>query len=205
MHTILKNYSPEISAPDVLTAIETAEGLIASATDGPTTCVVLDDNGNVCRFLTTKRIEVVVRTVRRPNGKALGAIETLTLDMTTAVLMLSREQVIALESDGSAAFKLVCDTHNVQPCNFSPEWLASAICNFFCIEDLDDLTDDLLHAAIQAVLGGIVEETVTLSIAVKVRHAANVDVNSFIEDLDYSITSNTPGAKVLSTEITDAD
>jgi len=47
--------------------------------------------------------------------------------------------------------------------------------------------------------------TVELTLRVKVRKPAGADVNDFIENLDYTVVSNTDGVTVLDTEMTDAE
>ena len=47
--------------------------------------------------------------------------------------------------------------------------------------------------------------TVELTIRVKVRKPAGADINDFIENLEYSVVSNTDGVTVLDTEMTDAE
>jgi hypothetical protein len=50
-----------------------------------------------------------------------------------------------------------------------------------------------------------VERTLTLTIKVTVRVSSGASVDAFVENLDYSLTSNTAGVVVAATEIVEAN
>lgn len=77
---------------------------------------------------------------------------------------------------------------------------------FFGVESLEEITDEAFAAAKQRLNPQpATEQTVTLSLKVKIRVAAGSAVSDFIEELDYSVASNTVGITVLDTEIADSN
>lgn len=84
--------------------------------------------------------------------------------------------------------------------------ITDSIRMFFGVESLEEITDEAFAAAKQRLNPQpATEQTVTLSLKVKIRVAAGSAVSDFIEELDYSVASNTVGITVLDTEIADSN
>lgn len=84
--------------------------------------------------------------------------------------------------------------------------LVDAICDYFGVGDLEDITPEaLLDARNRAHPQPQVERTLTLTIKVTVRVSSGASVDAFVENLDYSLTSNTAGVVVAATEIVEAN
>ena len=84
--------------------------------------------------------------------------------------------------------------------------VVTSLCDFFGVEDVEDITDEALAFAKQRLNPQpATEQTLTLSIQVKISVAPGANVSEFIENLDYSVTSNTHGITVRDTEIVDSD
>lgn len=84
--------------------------------------------------------------------------------------------------------------------------ITDSIRYFFGVDDLEEITDEAIAEANHRLSPQpAIEQIVTLEIKVKVRVAPGASVGEFIENLNYSVTSNTVGITVNDTEIVDAD
>ena len=174
-----------------------ALGLAADLLKGgaPATVIILDELGNLRQFQTTRRIRTSASTTE--GGALLKAVQDIDLDVTPVVLMMARVEVVALNDDPAAALELAYQ-HAPGAAAVNESRLVESICDFFAIDDLHDLTDERLEAAAQAVLGGVVEETVTLQLEVKVRRPANAEPSAASSVLKHHVWSSSPSIRVLS-------
>lgn len=125
-------------------------------------------------------------------------------DATDHILLMSPDDVRALQ-DGSDNTDEIGSAH-VSWDGPHDVMIADSIRMFFGVESLEEITDDAFAAAKQRLNPQpATEHTVTLTLKVKVRVAAGSAVSDFIEELDYSVTSNTSGITVLDTEIADSN
>lgn len=190
--TLLHDFNPEQTTETLDQALGLASDLLKG--DAPATVIILDELGNLCRFQTTRRIRTSASTTE--GGALLRAVRDIDLDVTTAVLMMARVEVFALEDEPAAALELAYQ-HAPGAAAVNEARLVESICDFFAIDDLHDLTDERLEAAAQEVLGVLVEETVTLQLEVKVRRPANAQPAEAASVLQHNVWSNSPGVRVL--------
>lgn len=127
-----------------------------------------------------------------------------TFDATDAVLLMAHDDLVKVkdcdESSDNIGRKFV-DWNG--PCYVSIE---DNICDYFGAYSIDDITPEALaYARARANPQKPVEEVVTLTIKVKVRVMPGASKQEFIENLNYSVTSNTAGITVADTEITEAE
>lgn len=116
-------------------------------------------------------------------------------DATAAVLLLSHEDLVELQDCGDNTDELGRQFINWPgPCDVR---ITDAICDFFEVESLEDITPEDLLAARQC-LSPIEASTVelTISLAVKMRIQPGIEVDAVLKDLACSLVSNTPGAVV---------
>lgn len=201
--TLIEDFNPEIEVP----SLQVAEQIIADRLTGqkiPRTYVVIQ-GGETIKFVSSRRIlgDFVKEVNAGLKSDMAVEIDRESFDATDAVLLMTRENIIELgeceEAVDALARELVAWDGP-----FTVESLVDSIAEFFAIDNIADLTQDRLDAAVQA-HGGVVEDfTVTLTIQVRGKRFSSTDINEFIEDLDYSIRSNTDGVMVTSTEMIDA-
>lgn len=122
-------------------------------------------------------------------------------DATDAVLLMAHKDLVELE-DGSEGTDDIGRNH-VQwdgPCEVQ---IVDSIEEYFGAW-LEDLTVEALESA-KALANPTPpqQQTVTLTIKVNVLAANDADLTAFVENLDYSVKSKTPGVVVKDTEITD--
>ena len=201
--TLLEDFNPELELP----SLEAAEQIIAERLKGlavPRTYVVIQ-GGETIKFQSTRRIlgDFVKQVNAGLKFDMATEIDRESFDATDAVLMLTRAEIIDLgECDEAVdAFARAFVSWDGP---FAVESLVDSIAEFFAIDDISDLTQDRLDAAVKAQGGGVEDFTVTLTIQVSGKRFSNVDLNEFIGDLDYSVRSNTAGVMVTATEMTDA-
>lgn len=190
----------DFNAEQSTETLDQALGLAADLLKGtaPATVIILDELGKICRFQTTRRIRTTAFTTE--GAALLKAVQDTDLDVTTAVLMMGRGEVFALEDDPATALDLA-DQLAPGTAAVDVARLVESICDFFAIDDLHDLTDERLDAAAQEVLGGFVEETVTLQLVVNVRRPANAPEDQSASVLKHNVWSNSLAVRVLSSEV----
>lgn len=116
-------------------------------------------------------------------------------DATAAVLLLPHDQLVELQDCDEATDDLGRQHINwAGPCDVR---IADAICDFFEVDSLEDITEEALLAARQCFSPkDPTAVEMTLSVVVKMRVQHGIDVKSVLEGLACSIISNTPGAVV---------
>lgn len=188
-------------------AIERAEELLKALPEGEAaTFAVLQSGAHLVAFITNRRIEgLFTKQVWGGRKNDLAIFEgDEKFDGTDAILLLDRDEILSLEDH-----ELSTDEIGVQHIQWDGPFevsITSSICDFFGVEDLEDITEEAVDFAKQRYTPTVpVVEKVKLMIEVSVRKIGGATVNEFIENLDYSVVSNTPGIVVLETEIVDAD
>lgn len=187
-----------------------AEDFVGSY-EGETTFTVENDCDAVVAVITNRRIKGMFTKQEwggRKNDQALF-VEDVEFDATDAVLAMSLDEIQALDDHHESTDEL--GRQFVQwdgPCEVG---ILDSIRKFFGVEDLGNLTEDALRYACNRLNPReVVDETVTLTIKVALRmpkpeseQERSELLSSFVENLDYSVLSNTVGVKVMNTEITD--
>lgn len=196
--TLLQDYNPEQTADSFEQALSWAADCLSG--ESLCTAIILDELGNICRFQTNRRIVTTASKVE--GGAILKAVQDIDLDLTTAVLMMHRSEIFALEHDSTAALDLAY-MHAPGVAAVNEAKLVESICEFFAIDMLEDLTDERMEAAAIGVLGGYVEETVTFPLEVKIRRPANGQAASSTPALQHTVWSNSPNIRVLSSAVKD--
>jgi hypothetical protein len=124
-------------------------------------------------------------------------------DATSYVLLLPLEELIELDDHDQNTDAI--GTEFVQWNGPFEVEIVDAILSYFGVDDLEDITEEALVFAREWSNAQPAEtQIVTLTIKVKVKTAPGTRMTDFIENLDYSIVSNTPGIVVTNTEIIDA-
>ena len=194
---------------DLDRVIGLAEDFLGSSSV-PTTFTVVDDSGQVVAVITNRRIvgEFTKQQWCGRKDDLAMFVEDVEFDATDAVLTMTLEEIQMLE-DGSENTDELGRGH-VQhdgPCEVA---VVESILAFFGVDELHKLTDDALRYARNRLNPReVVEAAVELTIKVVVRmpkpetaeeRAAMIE--SFVDNLDYSVLSNSVGVTVKNTEIT---
>jgi len=124
-------------------------------------------------------------------------------DATDAVLLMEYERLLELADSAESSDQLGYEHVEWNgPCYVH---IVDEVCRFFGVDDIREITPEaLFYARDLAKPQKAVEEIVTLTVKVKVLVSPGAGVADFIENLDCSVASNTPGVKVRDTEIADA-
>jgi len=189
--------------------VDLAEEFVAAAHE-PTTFTVVNDCDQVVAVATNRRILGTFTKQVWGGRKGDDAIfvEDVEFDATDAVLRMSLDELQALEDQSESTDALGLEhvswngPHSVA--------IVDSIVDYFG-DELENLTDEALrYARNRANPREVVEEIVTLTIKVVVRmpkpeseQERSEMLSSFIENLDYSVASNSVAVTVKSTEITD--
>lgn len=204
MFTINQNGGKYDSLPDLNVAIGLAEELLGAVPAGEQcTFTVEDEDGKVLAALSNRRITgtfVQQAWGGRKNNEAVYCGVEPPFDATDAILLMDYAELIELE-DGSESSDAVGQAH-VQwsgPCEVR---ITTSICEYFGVSAVEEITPEALAYARRRLDPQPAAETVvSLSIRVKVRVAPGACVQSFIENMDYSVVSKTAGVVVSHTEI----
>lgn len=129
-------------------------------------------------------------------------LESETFDATNAILLMPHSRLIQLQDHDQDTDEIGRD--HVQwsgPCEVE---IVDSIKEFFNVDELEDITEKALNDAkdIYAPVESLTHN-LTLSIKVSVKMAPGSDINEFIDNLDYTVLSKTPGIVVKNTEIDD--
>lgn len=200
--SILINYDPEITVEHESEAVAHAKEHLADV-EGLATIVVVDPSGEVSAFFTNRRITTTFSLIS-PAGHTphIGTVAAELADLTEAILTLPTcSDMIQALLDAQEVAQLAKQATGLETLTFDHAALIESTCEFFGINDIEDLTDDRYNAAAAAVVGGLIEETITLEVKVSIRRGANQDIGDFIENLHYEIRSQTPGVHIIDTEL----
>ncbi|MBU9200297.1 hypothetical protein KTD31_02830 [Burkholderia multivorans] len=125
-------------------------------------------------------------------------------DATSYVLLLPLEELVELEDHDQNTDAI--GTEFIRWNGPFEVEIVDSILSYFGVDDLEDITEEALVFAREWSNAQPAEtETLTLTIKVKVNKAPGTSTTDFIENLDYSVESNTPGIVVVNTEIIDTD
>lgn len=125
-------------------------------------------------------------------------------DATNAILLLPYSRLIELEDNNENTDELGKSfidwdgPHHVQ--------ITSSICEYFGVDSIDEITEDNFNfvKSRTQVLEPI-SEIVTLQIRVQVNRMPGAELQDFLDNLDYDITSQTTGVVVSKTEIVESN
>lgn len=146
----------------------------------------------------------IIGTFIKQAGDDAISIGEESFDATDAILLMPYSDVVAIKDYDDSSDKL--GREHVQWNGPYAVRIVGSILEYFGVTSLDDVTPESLESAKQLVNPQPAQEcTLTLTIKVNVRIANGVGLNDFIENLDYSIVSNTAGAVVTGTEIIDSE
>lgn len=125
-------------------------------------------------------------------------------DATNAILLMPHGELIELQDSDDSTDQIGRD--HVQwdgPCEVR---IVDSICEYFGVEDLRELSVDAFEKAKELAKPKAPKtQSIALVIKVDVQSIDGASINEFIENLDYSVRSNTPGVIVKDTEIVDSD
>ena len=130
-------------------------------------------------------------------------VGTEEFDATDHVLLLDHAELVALVDGGER-------TDEVGLAHFdwrgpSETAVCESICDYFGVQELEQISPEALSfARARRSPKPAVEQTLTLSIKVDVSMIGDATLKDFVENLDYSVISNTPGVRVRMTELVDA-
>lgn len=190
--------------PGLDAAVAWAAQALTTLEDGElTTFTVEDRKGNPVAAVTNQRIQgtfIKQSASRREDAIYVGEEH---FDATDAVLLLSHKELMCLRDNDQSTDRLgqlYIDWNG--PCHVC---LEDAICDYFGVEDITDISPELLAFARNRAQPQEPEErTLTLTVKVKVRVHPGSSVDAFVANLDYAVTSCTPGVVVCATEIVEA-
>jgi hypothetical protein len=176
----------------------------------PRTFTVEDDSGQVVAVITNRRItgKFTKQAWGGRKGDEALFIECVEFDATDAVLRMSLEEIQSLEDSSESTDDL--GRLHVQWDGPHEVAVVNSILDFFGVEDLHKLTEDALRYVRNRLNPReVVEETIKLTIKVVVRMPKPESederqemLSSFVDNLDYSVLSNSVGVTVKNTEIT---
>lgn len=168
--------------------------------------MVCNEDGYLLAAPTNYRIEGIYTKQQwggRKNSQALYVGEEK-FDATDAVLLLDHAELISLvDGDESTDALGVAHVQHKGPCEVA---ITQSILDYFGVASLREITPEALaYAREKAQPQPACDEELTLTIKVKVKVALGKSVTEFIEELDYSVVSKTPGIIVIDTEIVDSE
>lgn len=204
-YTIKQDCKDYDTVEDLAVAIELAEQLLGGVSGGEGTTFTVENESSHLRAVVTSRRILGTFTKQAWNDHD-DAVEVglETFDATDHVLLMSHDRLMALQ-DGAE----ISDDIGLQhvswsgPCHVS---IVDSVRAYFGVDDIEDITPDALaYAKNRASPQPPAYETVTLNVTLKVRVMPGARVNEFIDEMDYSFTSNTVGVCVVDTCINSAD
>ncbi|HEJ2342749.1 TPA: hypothetical protein ACWLUJ_005719 [Pseudomonas aeruginosa] len=185
-------------------AIDLAEQHLAANNDDQTTFTVENQDGYMLACATNRRIIGTFSKQQWDGNDEANTVEEVEFDATDYVLLLTGEAIRALV-DGRDSSDQVGLAHISWDGPFRVD-VVDSITRFFGVASLQEITDEsLAYAKGRVNPQPAVEQVLTLSIKVRLRVAPGASVSEFIDNLDYSVTSNTAGIAVQETEIVDAE
>lgn len=170
--------------------------------DESVTFSVENIDGYLLASATTRRIlgEFNKASWGGPRGDTSIDCGSEAFDATEAVLQLPHLDLMSL-SDNTESTDSIGRAHVDWPAHCTVV-LTQAICEYFGVMDLSEITPEALAFALE--LADILPEEeviVTLSVMVTLRVRGGASVKDFLDNLYYLVQSKTDGIKVDSTEI----
>lgn len=183
---------------DINEAITLAGELLGGvgANDEPTTFTVNEDDGTLVAVETNRRIVGVV------DKQGHDDHDMVEFDATNAVLFMSHEDLMKL------------DDESITTCNvarYFVDWLGpievtlvDSVCKYFAVSSIKEITPQAFAYVKQKFNPQpTVERSVSVTVNLKISMQPGSSVSDFLENLDYSFLSNTPGVVIRDTEIID--
>lgn len=189
--------------PELQTAIDLAEELLGGVAEGElTTFTVESENGTVLAAVSNRRIIGTITKQRwggRKDDEAINCGEE-DFDATDAILLLPYSDLVELEDNSEETDSI--GTNHVSWDGPHSVSITDSICHFFGVTDVEDITEENLSFVRNRMKPQpSTEETITLTVNIKLRVSPAASVTAFIDNLDYSFKSNTVGVTVSDTEI----
>lgn len=185
-------------------AVNHAEKLLADLKDGELSTFTIEDaNGHLLATVTNR--DITGRFIKQQwfDDYACDVGEE-SFEATNYILQMSLDDVRAL-TDSSQQSADVGQVF-VQWDGLFQVILAEEVKSFFGVDDLEKITAEALQFAKERLnVKPDAVETVELTIKVRVRVEDGADVSEFVDNLDYSVFSNTSGVYVIDTEIVDSN
>lgn len=172
----------------------------------PATVTVLDDQGKLIYWRTSRRIEGTFDKQRWGGRKGDDAIlqGTEHFDATEMVLLMNLQEVLELEDNDDSTDDIgrQCVSWD-GPCSVS---LTESMLLFFGVLDQDDITESHLEMA-RAMHPPTPREDimVTVTVQLKIRKPKGHSMDEILSEMDYSFNSTIPGTMVLDSEIKDTE
>lgn len=187
-------------------AIDLAETLLGGVFEpDESTFTVEGEGGKLMASLTNRHIVGVFTKQKwggRKNDDAIFIGEE-EFYATNSILSLSHEDLMKL-TDNSESSDNIGRNSVDWPGPFEVK-VVNSVCAYFGVADIEDITPEAFEFAVQrANPQPIVAQTITLSVKVALRVTPGSSVSSFVENMDYSVVSNTVGIVVTGTEIIEA-
>lgn len=188
---------------DLNAAIDLAVELQASLASDLTTFTVENEDGYMLACITNRRITGKF-TKQSWQGDEAIAVERADFDATDYVLLMKGSDLRALVDRRESADDLGL-AHVSWDGPFEVE-VVDSICEYFGVSGLEDISDETLaYAKDRLNPQPVTEQTLELTIKVKIRIANGAEVSDFVENLDYSVISHTAGITVQDTELVEAN
>lgn len=181
-----------------------AENLLAAMPAGQlSSLTVEDDTGYVLASITNRRIVGIFRK-QVWVGDDAQQVEDVTFDATDYILQMSQDDVRSLR-DGSRKSDDLAESL-VQWDGPFAVILEDAVKEFFGVSSLMGITTPAIEFAKKRLSAEpATVQTVELTIKVSIRVMPGADVSEFVDNLDYSVFSNTSGINVIDTELVESN
>jgi len=206
MYTISQKPGHYSRLPTLKEATDLAEALLGEADNEEETTITVENEAHeVVASVSNRRITGIFCKQQwggRKGDDALPCGEEV-FDATNAILQLDHADLVEME-DNSEQSDTIGFAHISWngPCSVR---LSDSICSFFGVTDVEDITpDNLAYVRTRMNPTPVANEVVVLSVKLNLLVTPGASVNEFIENLEYSVLSTTPGVIVNSTEIIDA-
>ncbi|MCC5611225.1 hypothetical protein LC612_31830 [Nostoc sp. CHAB 5834] len=205
-HSIHNQASLFAQANSLEDAVTIAEALLeATAEKGLATYTIRNSEERLVAAVTNRRIQGVFTKQEWGGRKGDDAIkvEDVPFDATNEVLTLSLENLLKLQdneysSDDLGRLHVEWDgPHEVR--------VVESIKAYFGVDDLEDITPEVFEFVKNRMNPKNASfNTVTLVLRVKSRVSPGADIEEFVNNLNYTIASNTPGVVVQDTELVES-
>ena len=167
------------------------------------TLSIRDENDYLLASITNRKIigEFVKENWTDHDG--VYTVGTEEFDATSAVLHMDHSHLIEVYDKEETSVYIGRQHINWNgPCSVH---ITDNICRYFGVEDIEEITPEAIEfARKRANLQPLTKQVITLSIKVYAHVAPDASIDEFVDNLDYSILSETPGISVFDTEIIDA-
>ncbi|WP_087863938.1 hypothetical protein [Comamonas thiooxydans] len=188
-------------------AIELAEELLGGVDKNTeTTFTVENADGYLLAAVTNRRIMGTFHKQQwgGHRGNDTIDIDEESFDATNAILLLDHKDLMRLQDRHTSSDDIGLQ-HIVWTGPYCVQ-ITEAICSYFGVSYIGHITPEaLMLARNREKAQPPVAQVVTLSIKLNLLVTPGASVSEFIEDLDYSVVSNTAGVTVSSTEIVDSN